>query len=157
MTKTIVIAPVSKTVTVHAPQAVAFDVFTNGLDRWWPKSHHIGKTPVVKEILEPRQGGRWYTIHEGGEEETTGHILVWDPPKRLVFTWEIGGAWKHEPDQKLASEVEVRFIAESATSTRVELEHRKFERMASGGQEMRDGVDKGWPGILELYKGIAES
>ncbi len=158
MTKTITIAPVTKTLTVEAGQAHCFDVFTSGLDRWWPKEHHIGATPVVKSVIEPRKGGRWYSVHEDGKEVTTGHMLVWDPPKRIVFSWEISGKWKPEPNQTLASEVEVRFIAEGPSRTRVELEHRNFERMpdVEGAKGMRDGVDQGWPGIMDGYRKVAE-
>lgn len=157
MTKTISIAPVTKSLVVEASQAHTFDVFTNGVDRWWPKEHHIGTTPVVKEIIEPRKGGRWYSVHENGAEVTNGHFQVWDPPRRIVWSWEINGQWKPEPNMEICSEVEVRFIAETPTRTRVELEHRKFERMPAGGKEMRDGVDKGWPGILDQFRKAAEA
>jgi uncharacterized protein YndB with AHSA1/START domain len=154
----ITIAPVKKSLVVEVDQARAFDVFTNGIDRWWPKDHHIGETPVVKEVIEPRRGGRWYTVHEDGKEVTTGHMLVWEPPSRIIFSWEINGQWKHEPNTACASEVEVRFIAETPTRTRVELEHRKFEAMIDkdGARAMRDGVDNGWPGILDLYRKAAQ-
>jgi uncharacterized protein YndB with AHSA1/START domain len=156
MTKTITIAPVMKTLTVRAAQAHAFTVFTSGIDRWWPKGHQLGKTPIVKTIIEPRQGGRWYTIHEDGEEITVGRMLVWDAPNRIVFTWEINSEWK--PDAKVASEVEVRFTAEGSNATRVALEHRKFEVLgAAGGEKMRSDVNGGWTGILELFRKDAES
>lgn len=157
--KIIAIAPVRKTIVVEANQAHAFDVFTNGLDRWWPKDHHIGATPVVKELLEPREGGRWYTTHEDGSEVITGHMLVWDPPRRIVLTWEINGQWKHESNRAYASEIEVQFIAETPDRTRVELEHRNFERMpdTAGAHAMRESVDGGWPGILELFRAAAAS
>jgi uncharacterized protein YndB with AHSA1/START domain len=155
--KTITIAPVKKSVTVEVSQAHAFDVFTAGIDRWWPKEHHIGTTPAVKETIEPRQGGRWVTLHEDGKETVNGAMLVWDPPRRIVFSWQINGQWKPEANLEIVSEVEVRFIAEGASRTRVELEHRNFERMTEGGKEMRDGVDNGWPGILEQFRKAAES
>jgi uncharacterized protein YndB with AHSA1/START domain len=155
-TRTITIAPVKKTVTVDVPQAQAFDLFTNGIDRWWPRKHHVGTAPVVKQTIEPRQGGRWVTLHEDGKETVTGRMLEWDPPRRLVLSWEINGQWKPETNLDIVSEVEVRFIAESVSRTRVELEHRNFERMVEGGQTMRDGVDNGWPGILETFKKVAE-
>ena len=156
MSKTIEIAPVHKTVVVNAAQARAFDVFINGIDRWWPKSHGIGSTPIVKQIIEPRQGGRWYSTHEDGSEAISGHIQVWEPPHRVLFSWEISAQWK--PDPKVASEVEVRFIAESPTRTRVELEHRKFEALGTeSGQAMRGAVNGGWPGLLELFKTAAEA
>lgn len=158
MTKTITIAPVIKSLIVETSQAKAFDVFTAGIDRWWPKEHHIGDAKPVKSVIEPRKGGRWFTLHEDGKEVTTGHFLVWDPPRRVVFTWEINGKWRPEPNAALASEVEVRFTAETPTRTRVELEHRNFERMpdTEGAKGMRDGVDQGWPGILEGYRKAAE-
>lgn len=154
-TRTIEIAPVRKTITVNAPQAKAFDVFTGGIDRWWPKSHGIGSAPVIANIIEPRLGGRWYSTHEDGSEAVIGHMRVWEPPSRIVFGWEINANWK--PDTAINSEVEVRFIAVDAHTTRVELEHRNFENLGTeGGAKMRGEVNGGWPGILELYKQVAE-
>ena len=151
MNRTIRIAPVRKTVVVDASPAEAFDVFTGKVDRWWPKSHHIGKTPVVASIIEPFVGGRWYSIHEDGEEAVIGHVRAWQPGERFVVGWEIGGDWKPEPRVELSSEVEVLFFPESGGRTRVELEHRNFERMEKGGEDMRNGVDNGWPAILQMY------
>lgn len=154
-TKTIQIAPVHKTIIVKAPQAKAFDVFTNGIDRWWPKTHGVGNGPVVSNVIEPRKGGRWYSTHEDGSEAVIGHMRIWEPPSRIVFGWEINAMWK--PDSNIGSEVEVRFIAVDANTTRVEVEHRDFESLgAEGGKQMRDQLDGGWPGILELYKQTAE-
>jgi len=153
--KTIQIAPVNKVITVKASQAKAFDVFTNGIDRWWPKSHGIGNAPIVANIIEPYKGGRWYSTHEDGSEAVIGHMRVWEPPSRIVFGWEINAMWK--PDKTVGSEVEVRFIAVDANTTRVEVEHRDFESLGQeGGQKMRDELNGGWPGILELYKKTAE-
>ena len=151
MNTQIKIAPVRKSLTVAASPARAFEVFTAGIDRWWPKAHGLGKTPVVASVIEPFVGGRWYTKHEDGAEVVVGHVRVWQPGERFVVGWEISPDWKPEPRVALASEVEVRFIAE-ADRTRVELEHRDFERMgAAGGETMRKGVDGGWPAILELF------
>jgi len=155
MTKTIAIAPVTKTLTVNAAQAHAFDVFTGGIDRWWPKSHGIGATPVVKSVIEPRAGGRWYTVHQDGSEVVVGHMRIWEPPHRVVLSWEVNASWK--PDPSVASEVEVIFVAESANVTRVSLEHRNFEALGQeGGAKMRGDVNGGWPGLLEMFKAQAE-
>ena len=116
MNKTIAIAPVTKSIVVKAPQARAFDAFTTGLDRWWPKTHGIGNAPLVQSIIEPFAGGRWYSKHQDGSEAVIGHMLVWQPPQRVVFSWEINAMWK--PDLKVASEVEVNFIAEGANDAR---------------------------------------
>ena len=112
-----------------------------------------GSAPVRESIIEPYVGGRWYTKCEDGTEVVVGHVRVWQPAERLVVGWEISARWKG-PDARveLASEVEVRFVAESPGRTRVELEHRNFERMGGAdGETMRKGVDGGWPGLLELF------
>lgn len=155
MTKAFVIAPVRKTLVVDASQSHAFDVFTNRLDSWWPRGHGIGATPVKQSFIEPRKGGRWYTTHEDGSETVVGHMLAWEPPHRILFSWEVSAEWK--PDPSVASEVEITFIAESARTTRVHLEHRNFEALGKeGGEKMRGSVDGGWPGLLELFKKSAE-
>ena len=152
MDRQITIAPVRKTVVVQAPRAQAFDVFTTGIDRWWPKTHGIAGTPILKSVVEPFVGGRWYTTHADGVEVVVGHVLEWVPAERLVVSWAVTSAWKPEPRVAFASEVEVRFVDEGAGRTRVELEHRNFERMgAVPGEIMRNAVDGGWIAILDLY------
>jgi len=155
MTKAFAIAPVRKTLLVNASQAHAFDVFTNRLDSWWPKNHGIGATPVTQSFIEPRRGGRWYTTHEDGSEIVVGRMLVWEPPHRIVFSWEVSAEWK--PDPTVASEVELEFVSEGPSTTRIQLEHRNFEALGhEGGERMRGSVDGGWPGLLELFKKSAE-
>jgi uncharacterized protein YndB with AHSA1/START domain len=152
LNRTIEIAPVRKSVLVDADPERAFAVFTAGINRWWPKSHGIGATPVRESVIEPFEGGRWYTRHEDGTDVVVGHVRVWQPGERLVVTWEVSADWKPDPRPAFSSEVEVRFAAEAGGRTRVELEHRNFERMgAAGGEKMRQGVDGGWPGLLELF------
>jgi uncharacterized protein YndB with AHSA1/START domain len=156
MTTTVAIAPVRKSIHVNTSQAHAFDVFTSGLGRWWPLDHGIGKTPRKAAVMETRLGGRWYELAEDGTETNVGKIIVWEPPKRFIMTWDINSQWK--PDTTVSSEVEVRFIADGTNATRVELEHRKFEQMgAEAGEKMRKDVDGGWPGLLEIFKQKAES
>jgi uncharacterized protein YndB with AHSA1/START domain len=156
MTQTITIAPVRKIIHVKASAAHAFEVFTAGLDRWWPKDHGIGKTPRKAVVMETRLGGHWYELAEDGTQTNVGRIIAWEPPQRFVMSWDINGEWK--PDMTVSSEVEVRFIADGANATRVELEHRKFERMgAEPGTKMRNAVDGGWPKILEFFRVRAES
>lgn len=152
MNPTVSIAPVRKSVVVRATPQQAFEAFTARIDRWWPKSHGIGAAPVRKSIIEPFVGGRWYTECGDGSEVVVGHVRVWQPGAHFVVSWEISAAWKPEPRVALASEVEVRFIAEADGRTRVELEHRNFERMgATEGESMRNNVDGGWPGLLGLF------
>ena len=151
MNRTIEIAPVRKSVVVDASPSRAFAVFTSGIDRWWPKSHGIGATPLRESIIEPFVGGRWYTRHDDGSDVVIGHVRIWEPAERLVVSWEISAEWKPDPRPAVSSEVEVRFAAEPGGRTRVELEHRNFERMGTTGEKMRKDVDGGWPLLLDLY------
>lgn len=106
--------------------------------------------------MEPRLGGRWYELSEDGSEADVGKILVWEPPHRFVMSWDLNSAWK--PDSAVGSEVEVRFVADGPDATVVELEHRNFERLGpEGGESMRKDVDGGWPGLLEIFKQVAEA
>ncbi len=152
MNRTIEIAPVRKSVVVEATPAQAFAVFTSGINRWWPKGHGIGTTPLKESVIEPFVGGRWYSRHEDGSDVTIGHVRVWEPAARMIVSWEISADWKPDPRAAVSSEVEVRFTAEPGGRTRVDLEHRNFERMgAAAGEKMRKDVDGGWPHLLDLY------
>lgn len=152
MNRTVSIAPVRKSIVVKATPAQAFDAFSARIDRWWPKSHGIGATPVRESIIEPYVGGRWYTRCEDGSDVTVGHVRAWEPGRRLVFSWEISADWKPDGRIAFASEVEVTFTAEADDQTRVDLEHRHFERMTPpGGETMRKAVDGGWPALLALF------
>lgn len=149
--RTIKPAPVRRNVQVAAPRERAFEVFTAGIGRWWPKTHHIGAADLDAPVIEPREGGRWFERGVDGSECDVGKVLVWDPPARLVLAWQLTPQFKYDPN--LITEVEVRFIAESANSTRVELEHRNLERFGDGADAMRQKIDApdGWPGILRLF------
>jgi hypothetical protein len=150
------IAPVRKSIRVRASQARAFEVFTEGLDRWWPRKASIGAAPMKSVTIEPRLGGRWYETGEDGSQCDVGKIQVWDPPNRFVVSWDLNSRW--QPDPAAGSEVEVRFTAEGPGMTLVELEHRQFERMGlEGGAGMRNQVDNGWPGMLASFQGTVEA
>lgn len=152
MNRTISIAPVRKAVVVEASPQRAFEVFTSGIDSWWPRSKGIGATPITKSVIEPFVGGRWYTRHEDGTDVVIGHVRAWQPGVLFTVGWEISAEWKPDARSEFASEVEVRFAAEAAGRTRVEVLHHQFERMgAQPGEKMRAGVDGGWTPILELY------
>jgi uncharacterized protein YndB with AHSA1/START domain len=151
-------AVVRKSITVNATVERAFDVFTAGYDSWWPREHHIGTSPLTEAVIEGRAGGRCYAKQADGTECDWGQILTWDPPHRFVLAWQINPEWKYEPDLAKSSEVEVRFTPEPGGGTRVDLEHRRFDRMGPGGQSMRDGVDApgGWGTLLEMFQARAE-
>jgi uncharacterized protein YndB with AHSA1/START domain len=150
------IPSVRKSVVVKTSVENAFRVFTEDIDRWWPRGHHIGSSPLKRAVLEPRSGGRWYAISEDGSECDTGKVLTWDPPRRLVLAWQITSEWKFDP--KFLTEVEVSFSAEGPKSTRVELEHRNLDRFGYKAEELRKAIDApdGWGSMLEAYATAAK-
>ena len=152
-------APVRKTITVNASADRAFKVFTEGFDSWWPRSHHIGKGPLEKAVIETRLGGRCYGREADGTECPWGTVLVWEPPQRFVIAWQITHEWGYEPDLTKSSEVEVRFTPQPGGGTRVDLEHRNFSRMGPGGATMRVGVDApgGWGTLLDAFRLAADT
>ncbi|MFI5232035.1 MAG: SRPBCC family protein [Gemmatimonadales bacterium] len=145
------IAPVRKEIVVEAPSAHAFRVFTDGVDRWWPRQHHVGKSPLKRAIIEAAPGGRWYSICEDGSECDIGRVLVWDPPHRLVLSWQITGEWKFDP--AFVTEVEVTFTPDGAARTTVVLEHRNLERYGAQAAAIREsiGADTGWGLIVKNF------
>jgi hypothetical protein len=151
-------APVRKSITVKAGAQRAFEVFSAGFDTWWPRSHHIGKVPMKRAILEGRVGGRCYSEQTDGTECDWGEITLWEPPRRFVMAWKITAQWQYEPDVSKSSEVEVRFTLLKDGSTRVDLEHRHFERLGAGWETMRAMVDAegGWGGLLQMFAAEAE-
>ena len=144
---------VRRTITVAASQQRAFEVFTAQLGRWWPKEFHIGAADLADFIVEPKVGGRWYEVGVDGTQCDTGRVLAFEPPQRLILAWHLTGNWQYDPDPTHASEVEVRFIAAGPTLTRVELEHRGFERHGASADALRDSVDgpQGWNYCLDLF------
>jgi uncharacterized protein YndB with AHSA1/START domain len=148
-------APVRTQVVVQAPIQRAFDVFTQEMKSWWPGDHHIGQGELSEMVFEARVGGRIYDRNTDGGECTWARVLAYEPPERVVFSWDISPQWEIESDPDRTSEVEVRFIAESDARTRVELEHRGLERHGEGWEGMGAAVGSpdGWPKTLEAYAG----
>jgi uncharacterized protein YndB with AHSA1/START domain len=151
------IEPVRKRVTVETSAERAFQVFTAGIDRWWPRQHHIGKSPLARTLIEPGTGGRWYSVCEDGSECDVGKVLAWDPPRRVVLAWQITAQWQYDP--AFVTELEVTFTPEGPRRTRVDLEHRNLERYgepAPGLRKMLDAPD-GWGLSLDSFARAATS
>ncbi|MFG1721216.1 SRPBCC family protein [Micromonospora chalcea] len=149
-------AVVSRQIVVDAPVERAFAVFTQRFGDFKPREHNLLGSPIVETVFEPKVGGHIYDRGEDGSECAWARILVFEPPDRVVFSWDISPAWQLEQDQDNASEVEVRFVAETPQRTRVELEHRNLDRHGPGWESVRDGVahDEGWPLYLTRYAGL---
>ncbi|HEY1735687.1 MAG TPA: SRPBCC family protein [Methylovirgula sp.] len=155
MSATVTIAPIRKTLHVDLPQAKAFDLFTRGIDRWWPRTHHIDPSPLKKAVIEPFAGGRWYHLCEDGNESNFGHVLVWQEPERLTLAWQFDSDFHYDP--KIVSEVDLHFVAENARRTRVEFEHRNIDRLGAGAESFREKVMGGWPTVFENFVKCADS
>jgi uncharacterized protein YndB with AHSA1/START domain len=149
-------AVVRKVITVEAPLERAFKVFTERFDEIKPHEHNLLPVPIAETVFEPRVGGHVYDRGVDGSECRWARVLAFEPPHRLVFSWDIGTTWQVEPDLANASEVEVRFMAEGLHRTRVELEHRHLDRHGPGWEDLYAGVDNdgGWPLYLARYAAL---
>jgi uncharacterized protein YndB with AHSA1/START domain len=146
---------VRTSIVVEAPLERVFSVFTGDIGSWWNPDHHILEAELAEMVFEPREGGCIYDRGVDGSECRWARVFAYEPPRRVVFSWDINTRWQLETDPEKTSEVEVRFVAEGADRTRVELEHRNLDRHGDGWEQMRDAVGspEGWAGGL---RGFAE-
>lgn len=149
-------AVVRRDIAVDAPIEKAFAVFTERFGDFKPREHNLLRAPIAETVFEARVGGHIFDRGTDGSECRWARVLVYEPPHRVVFSWDIGPTWQLEAEPANASEVEVRFIAESAQRTRVELEHRNIDRHGPGWEAVSDGVghDAGWPLYLQRYAAL---
>jgi uncharacterized protein YndB with AHSA1/START domain len=149
-------AVVRKQIVVEAPVERAFAVFTERFGDFKPPEHNLLASPIAETVFEPRVGGHIYDRAVDGSECRWARILAYEPPARVVFSWDIGPQWQIETEPENTSEVEVRFIAETPMRTRVELEHRNIDRHGPGWQAVGEGVadDAGWPLYLTRYAAL---
>ncbi len=146
-------ASVRTQVVVEVPIERAFSVFTEHFDSIKPREHNMLAVEIAETVFERREGGRIYDRGVDGSECQWARVLAYEPPDRLVFSWDISPRWQIESDLEKTSEVEVRFISETPERTRVELEHRNLDRHGEGWEGARDGVggEAGWPLYLQRF------
>jgi uncharacterized protein YndB with AHSA1/START domain len=146
-------AVVRNSIVVEAPVERAFSVFTDDFGSFKPREHNLLQVDIAETVFETHVGGNIYDRGVDGSECRWARVLAYEPPKRVVFSWDIGPHWQVEADSDKTSEVEVRFIAENPERTRVELEHRNLDRHGEGWEAARDGVggDQGWPLYLDRF------
>lgn len=138
-------APVVKEVVVSVPVERAWEVFTAGIDEWWPVDRFsVGMERTRAVEFEGRTGGRIFERWDDGTEKPWGEVLAWEPPRRVVFTWH------PNEERPAATEVEVTFTAQDG-ATRVRLEHRGWERLGAEAAESRASYDAGWVAVLGRY------
>jgi uncharacterized protein YndB with AHSA1/START domain len=140
-------------IVVEAPVERAFKVFVEDFDRVKPREHNMLAVDIAETVFEPRVGGHIYDRGVDGSECRWARVLAYEAPNRIVFSWDISPFWQPETDHEKTSEVEVRFIAETPETTRLELEHRKLDRHGDNWEGLRDGVASpdGWPLYLRRY------
>jgi uncharacterized protein YndB with AHSA1/START domain len=140
-------------VVVEAPIERAFSVFTNDFGAFKPREHNLLGVDIAETVFEPRVGGHVFDRGVDGSECRWARVLAYEPPDRVVISWDISPQWQLEADPDSTSEVEVRFSAEAPDRTRVELEHRNLDRHGPGWEAVREGVDStdGWPLYLRRY------
>jgi uncharacterized protein YndB with AHSA1/START domain len=149
-------AVVRRQVVVEAPIERAFAVFTERFGDFKPAEHNLLASPIAETVFEPRVGGHIYDRAVDGSVCRWARVLDYQPPDRVVFSWDIGPTWQVEEDPDNTSEVEVRFVAETPERTRVELEHRNLDRHGPGWPSVRDGVghEAGWLLYLDRYAAL---
>jgi uncharacterized protein YndB with AHSA1/START domain len=147
-------AAIVRTVEVEAPVERAFDVFASRMGEWWHKEHSIAAGTTQKDVIvEPRPGGRWYELGMDGSEHPWGHVIAYDPPRRLLLAWQLNREFAFDPE--LVTEVEVLFEP-LGEGTRVRFEHRHLERMGEGAAEQLEAMDGGWGMLLDLFRREAD-
>jgi uncharacterized protein YndB with AHSA1/START domain len=146
-------ASVRNSIVVEAPIERAFSFFTDDFGAFKPREHNLLSVDIAETVFEPRVGGNIYDRGVDGSECRWARVLAYEPPERVVFSWDISPQWQIETDPDRTSEVEVRFIAEAPDRTRVELEHRNIDRHGEGWEGVREGVggDQGWPLYLDRF------
>jgi uncharacterized protein YndB with AHSA1/START domain len=151
----VLVTSVRTEITVETSIERAFKVFTEGIGSWWDPNHHILQAELQEMVFEPFVGGNIYDRGVDGSECRWARVLVYEPPRRLVFSWDVTTSWQLETNPEKTSEVEVSFIGEGTDRTRIELEHRKLDRHGEGWEGMRDAVGdpNGWN--LERFAEIA--
>lgn len=144
---------VRHSILVEAPIERAFKVFTEEFGKFKPAEHNLLRAPIVETVFERKVGGHIYDRAADGSECRWARVLAYDPPSRVLLSWDISPQWQVETDPERASEWEVRFTAETPNRTRVEIEHRHLERHGDGWEGVRDGVagDQGWPLYLRRF------
>jgi hypothetical protein len=142
---------VRQQIVVGTNPTTAFDLFTRRMADWWPSHHHIGSAPIDQIIIEPREGGRWYTRHTDGTETSTGYVTAWEPPARLVITLQITADWSF--DTALITTIELTFTSQDEHHTLVELTHGDFDNYGPDADRMRDTFDSpdAWATTLAAF------
>src|SRR5581483_10797356 len=153
------VTSVRHSVVVEAPVDKAFAVFTEQFGRFKPPEHNMLGVEIAETVFEPRVGGSLYDRGVDGSECRWARVLAYEPPHRVLLSWDLSPQWQPETDPDRASEWEVRVVAEAPDRTRVEIDHRHIERHGDGWEGVADCVagDQGWPLYLRRYAEVIDN
>ena len=140
------IEPLRMSFVVDCPADHAFKVWTSRTSSWWPVAHTVSAEPGLQVVFQPLVGGRIFERTPSGTEVEWGRVTAWEPPTRLAYLWHI------RVDRTDATEVEINFVDQGDATTRVEIEHRGWERLGSRGPSWRKVNVGGWDGVLPYYR-----
>jgi uncharacterized protein YndB with AHSA1/START domain len=144
-----VIEPLRLAFEVACPREHAWEVWTRRIGQWWPADHTASGEAGLAVTLEGRVGGRIFERTGDGSETDWGVVTTWEPPERLAYTWHL------RRESADATDVEIRFVRVAAARTRVEIEHRGWERLGASGREWRDRNRGGWSTLLPHFAAAA--
>ncbi|HUF54629.1 MAG TPA: SRPBCC family protein [Dehalococcoidia bacterium] len=137
---------VRKSITVRAAPEKAFEVFTAGIERWWPrKTHSVSGERTAGVTMETREGGRVFETNDAGGEIEWGVVTSWEPPRQVAFTWHPG---YDNPGNY--TDIEVTFTADGE-GTRMELVHTGWERLGDEAARSQRSYDGGWDYVLAQF------
>jgi uncharacterized protein YndB with AHSA1/START domain len=139
---------VYKTILVRCPIEMAFRVWTEQIDRWWPKSHSRSGDPGILVFLERQVGGRLYERTLDGVEYTWGRVLIWNPPRHLAYSWYLGSSVEQP------TRVDVQFSSTAEGFTRLDITHRGPELIGELWVRTNARFAAAWEHVLASY-GIA--
>jgi Activator of Hsp90 ATPase homolog 1-like protein len=142
-------APLRISFDVDCPPEHAFAVWTSKIGKWWPRDHTVSGDPE-DVVLQSGAGGRIYERTATGERIDWGEVTVWEPPRRLSYLWHIGR------ERGTATAVEINFVGEGATRTRIEIEHSGWEVLGEEADAWRDKNRGGWDALLPHFVAAAE-
>lgn len=149
------ITPITQSVTVNAPPARCFELFTSRMGDWWPKDQTLSKGPYKTLVIEPKAGGRWYETDSTDKVLQWGNVLDWEPPHRLLLAWRLNSSFAYDPT--LMTEVEITFKAAGAGKTQMTLEHRDLEKLGKDAEKFTAMLAGGWAGHLKTVAKFIES
>lgn len=145
---------IRKQLMIAAPIERAFKVFTAQMTSWWPRTYHVGKSPLAECVMEPRVNGRWFERGEDGSESEWGKVLIWEPPHRVVLAWQLDAEFRYDPS--ILTEVELTLTSLAPNATRADFEHR-IDTLGPAADKVGPMMSEGWRMILEAYARDAES